>query len=287
MQSLASGSRSHRVILTVFAGRKRYLDILMKHIHIMLDEGTVDECHLWDFTRDFTDFLYLRAPRSVFDHPRVRIMSVQKKTSWTEYYDHYASNYGDNDGTVVIKCDDDIVFVDTSAVKAFIEYRIAHPEHLFVFPCIVNNGLCAYYMQSERDPPLLPSSNVGPEFELRKGGFETLVDDGTKAKWLHERFLSDPSGMRSDGITVLPFDQRISINFFAVMSRDLHVFATGITDDERYLTQVLPSLVQRHNVVYWPFVVSHFAFGPQRNTGLDDETERVLLSRYDELARRV
>lgn len=290
-------------ILTIFAGREVYMRILMKYVQCLMDRGLVQECHVWDYSRDLRDYKYLLSECSA-EARGVRLMSVTHKDSWSEYYNHYATTYGARDDVVVVKCDDDVVYIDVDAFPGFLAFRTAHPEHLFVFGTIVNNGLVAHLQQNTyptggRYRLASAGSEACPhEFELSVGGFERLVNDGCKAAWLHEWFLSREGARRAEGTTtpdaaagagahiVLPMEQRISINFFAVMSRDLHLFAPpgGIQDDERYLTQVLPSRVQRHNCVFTDFAVSHFAFGPQRLTGLDGEVERGLLSRYDALA---
>lgn len=291
-------------ILTIFAGRKMYMHILMKYVRCLLDRGIIDECHLWDYTRNFQDYKYLLAECTAHREGRgvVTLMSVQNKGSWREYYDHYAVTYGHLKDLVVIKCDDDIVYLDIDTFPAFIAFRVAHPEHLFTFPTIINNGIVAHMQQHQ--PSGYPNSRcrlapAGTEgcphvFERKLEGFESLVKDGKKAAWLHTWFLEAlgrvPTGAQirtpSDAHVLLALQQRISINFFAVLSQDLKLFAPegGISDDEYYLTQVLPSMVKRPNSVYTDMTVSHFAFCTQRDTGLDGCVESVLLQRYDALA---
>lgn len=277
------------IIFTVFCGRRRYLSILMKYVTRMLDRGIIHECHLWDFTKSFQDYKYLMALGSLPD-PRVKVMHVNRKLSFGEYYQHYARSFRD-EPVVVVKCDDDVVYIDVAAMNAFLSFRISHPDHLLCFPQIVNNGLCAYYMQLPLHPgiqiPKIPHT-----FEKNNGGFETLVEDGTKAAWLHAWFLdakeTDTIKKTTDSrnfISLEP-DQRISINMFAILAKDLHLLADPnvTTDDETYLTTVMPSMVGRANSVFWGTTVSHFGYSPQRLTGLGGNTETQLLERYDALA---
>ena len=41
---------SQRVIYTMFAGRRRYLEIHFRYTDILLQKGLVSEVHLWDYT---------------------------------------------------------------------------------------------------------------------------------------------------------------------------------------------------------------------------------------------
>ena len=40
-----------RVIFTVFAGRRRFMHILMAYVQPLLQEGVVDEVHVWDYCK--------------------------------------------------------------------------------------------------------------------------------------------------------------------------------------------------------------------------------------------
>lgn len=301
-------------ILTIFAGRRVYMQILMKYVRHLLAAKILDECHVWDYSRNFQDHKYLLSECSAHpERPGVCLMGVQHKGSWREYYDYYATRYGHRDDMVLLKCDDDIVYLDVGSLPAFIEFTVAHPEHLFTFPAIINNGVIAHMQQRQGfsnprlrigQPSDASPSSCPHEFELRTTGFESLIKDGKKAAWMHNWFLGvleasqgagsdegeeDSGNPVSDAHVLLALKQRISINFFAVRSQDLKLFAPegGISDDENYLTQILPSLVQRHNSVFPGMTVSHFGFGPQRDTGLCGSVETSLLQRYDNLAQNV
>lgn len=280
--------------------------ILMKYVACLIRRGLVDECHVWDYSRNMADYKYLLAECSADpEREGIRLMSVRNKRSWREYYDFYAEKYAGREDVVLIKCDDDVVYIDVDAFPAFIQHRLANPEILFTFATTINNGLVAHLQQRQAHqaggeyptgrhrlgPPM--SATCPFEFEQRVDGFEGLVGDGRRAAWLHEWFLKSLEGHdategHDDGshVCVIPLGQRISINFFAVLSKDLRLFAPaeGISDDEKYLSQTLPALVGRSNCIYTDMTVSHFAFGPQRETGLGGELETKLLARYNAVA---
>lgn len=282
-------------VFTIFCGRQRYLSILMRYVTKMLEGNIIDECHLWDYTRSLQDHKFLAKFNQKIEDTEIKVMHVRNKENFGEYYQFYSKSYTGTDA-VVIKSDDDIVYIDVEAMPAFIAFRISHPEHLLCFPVINNNGLCCHYMQqqnygaSHMIPPSCPYT-----FELNVGGFESLVSDGKKAVWLHNWFLQDrdtsilPSSHAVvDHHILIPQGQRVSINMFAVLSKDLHLLARpGVTiDDEKYLTMDMPSDVNRSNSIFTGMTVSHFGFGPQRGTGLEGAVETQLLARYEELAKR-
>ena len=55
---------------------------------------------------------------------------------------YYSENLNDND--ILIKCDDDIVFIDVNNFESYIN-SMKHGK--FYYPNIVNNDVCAYYQQ--------------------------------------------------------------------------------------------------------------------------------------------
>lgn len=264
------------VVLTVFCGRRRYLVLLMRYVALMLERGIIQECHLWDYTRDLQDHKYLMSvPRP--DDPSVKVVQVSNKANFGEYYQFYAKYGG---ASTIIKMDDDVVYVDVDAMPAFLHFRATHPEFLLVLPMIINNGVCAHLLQKSLRLPRTPHT-----FELKEGGFEALVGDGHMAEWLHDWFLNDHGAAADSSVTVLSPRQRISINMFAISAADLPLLAhPGVTaDDERCLSVDMPCSERRTNCIFGGTVVSHFGFAPQRETGLDGEVERRLLTRYADL----
>lgn len=276
------------VIFSIFAGRQRYLSILMRFVFEMLGRAIIHECHLWDYTKNLDDHKHLGSYGS---DSKIKIMRPSQKNDFGEYYRYYAST-SFKEETILVKSDDDIVYIDVETIPAFLAFRAAHPHHLLCFPEIVNNGLCAHHMQHSRSYPgrrMLPSTKACPHaFELSEGGFESLVSDGEKGAWLHGWFLDALEGDAGDPHMMLPAKQRVSINMFAMLAKDLHLLAHPdvTTDDETTLTQLLPTIVGRRNSMFLGTTVSHFGFGPQRTTGLDGEVEESLLKRYDNLSKR-
>ena len=68
-----------------------------------------------------------------------------KRDNWTPYYEYYAKNTADSD--IVLKIDDDIVFVNTSEFKCFVRFVDESVDALLVSANVVNNGVIAHFQQ--------------------------------------------------------------------------------------------------------------------------------------------
>lgn len=274
-----------KVIWTCFAGRKHNLAILLRYVIALIDRGIVHECHLWNFTRNSEDDRWLREhfeemrPHHLSDYP-IKLMDVKDKKSWSEYYKHYTKERYDNH--IIIKCDDDVVYIDIDQFQKFLKRREESPDALLAFPSIVNNALCANYQQ-----------NAGFFDEKRSGlgefpyntCFGRLWKNGRIAEDLHNNFidnLQEYKLMSKDMVTRdVQKGVRVSINLFAILSKDLDIFNTIGRDDELDLTVKKTLSTKRQNYIDLSCFVSHLAFYKQRSTGMN---EKHLLDRYSCLA---
>jgi Farnesoic acid 0-methyl transferase len=212
-------------------------------------------------------------------HESKKLFNVNNKKSWLEYYRHYSEQrYPDS---VLIKCDDDITFIDTEGFSRFIRHRIDNPEYLLSFPSIVNNGVCAHYQQQAG---LLPDSLGEFPYQTVCG---KLWESGALCESLHRHFIGhhreflEMSAALPEPLKAHKIGDRISINFFAVLSRDFKVLQEIGRDDERELSIRIPLKYRRAVCVDMSFVVSHLAFYQQRTTGLNED---AVIEEYARLA---
>ena len=176
---------------------------------------------------------------------------------WNPVYHHYAARADDYAGTVFLKCDDDIVYLDVERLADFIRFRRQGPDYFLVSANVVNNGVCAYVQQQLG---MLPE-NFGT-LEMPLGGHRgSLWESGIKAEALHRCFLANPTRFQQDGFFIPK--ARFSINFVSWLGEDLPHLDTRFTDDELDLTVTVPQFLGRANAIYLPFVVSHLSFRPQ------------------------
>lgn len=55
----ALGAVMNKVVLVTFAGRERRMEILTRYVQRAMDEGQIDEWHVWDFTRSPEDHAWV------------------------------------------------------------------------------------------------------------------------------------------------------------------------------------------------------------------------------------
>ena len=207
---------------------------------------------------------------------KVVLFDVQYRRSWLEYYQFYArrDRYGVDDYDVIVKCDDDIVYVDVDKFPAFVAKRCAYTQPMLLFASIVNNGMAAWYQQQAG---ILPRDVFVATYEPK--GFCKLWSHATHAAALHAWLLDSNAPPRADLVVLHPIDHRVSVNFFAVLGRDLKaVYGAVGEDDERDLTQLLPGVLGRPVAFDLGMVVAHLSFDRQRATGLDEPS---LVARYE------
>lgn len=188
---------------------------------------------------------------------------------WGSFYDHYARHAEDlYKNTVLVKCDDDVVGLQSDTFQQFINFRLAHPEFSLVFPNIINNGVCCY-LQKQHGVHDLPTDTYMPQL----GG--VLWESVTLAKRLHDTFLENPAAFSYEGHTVIPQGHRVSINMFAVLSSAMYDLFTEDTgkDDEFFLTQTHHGL----KAIYHGMYACHLSFHSQETPALEVPT---LLTRY-------
>lgn len=214
-------------------------------------------------------------------HPYARLFCVRNKSSWNEYYRHYTTSLYPNH--IIMKSDDDIVFIDVESFGRFTEQREQDKDSLLLLPNIVNNGNCAGHQQKRG---YLDNSLGAFDPDNVMG---RLWGDGKLCGQLHCHFVKNHESWveRSRGpndCVSVPKGTRVSINFFAIRSEDLFAYQIVTQDDERDMTVDATRVLNRSNKISMNMTVAHLAFYKQRETGLD---ERGALTLYRGLANKI
>lgn len=248
-----------KVIFSCFAGRQRYMEILSGYIRILKQRNLVDEIHIWDYTRNREDSLWLEREWSE------NIFKVNDKSTFIEYYDYYNKERYPEDDTVLVKCDDDIVYIDVDSFENFIKKRKQQVNVYIMSPMIVNHPTTSHILQ--------------------RNNCEIIHDDFFSPKFctfIHEKFLNNELS-RIHGLVahVTDDDSRFNINFIAILSKDFFVFKhPSIKIDDEGTLSKLSQLNNWYIVIDGEFFVSHMAFTKQREDGFD---ENELLEKYRSL----
>jgi hypothetical protein len=278
------------VYFTVFAGRRRFLGVLMAYVRPLLMRRDIDAVHLWDYCRLAADREYLRVQADAalgveIIVPPASDSGAKFPNKWKGYYAHYAALLRSDD--LLIKCDDDIVFL--ANLPALL--RVARADrgaHLLYFPSIVNNDVAASFQAADgliTDPEYV----LGLHASAEEGRYSRRpISDWfncTKcAEHVHGLFLEQPSRFFTGCVHEWRTPARVPINLF-VMS-GVHVrthfgaYANVQYVDEPYLTALLTERTQLPSLIVSDSVAVHFSFGFQHMTA-----ERELLERYRRLAK--
>jgi hypothetical protein len=197
--------------------------------------------------------------------------------TWENFYNHYTDKEFEND--IIMKCDDDIVFIDVNKLPKFIEF-VKNNDFDLVFANTINNGVCAHFQQNKFN--LIPKGLMDLEYPVN-GAKSSLWENGKKAECLHNYFIEKYKDFLDYEYNneFIPINTRFSINFFGFKGinwfkiKDAHY-----GDDEFNLTLYYSQNRNFKNVIYSDFYVSHLSFYQQNLTGINLAD---LLNKYDNL----
>ena len=124
-----SNRGNRRVTVAVFAGRRRFLSVLCRYLAVLLDMGLVHEVHVWDMALEVQDRRWLRALEALDRRFEVKGCTwdasspLRRFSCAYEYYSQQQSPDGnkisDHDD-VLVKVDDDVVYMDLPRFSSFI-----------------------------------------------------------------------------------------------------------------------------------------------------------------------
>jgi hypothetical protein len=196
--------------------------------------------------------------------------------SWKNYYNYYNDKKFKND--IIMKCDDDIVFIDLYKLPKFIDF-IKNNEYDLVFANTINNGVSAYFQQNKYN--LIPKELM--DLEYPNNGFcGSLWESGEKAEILHNYFIKNYNNFLNYEYNneIIQIDTRFSINFFGYKGKNWHKIIDCYTEDEALLTIDYVKNQNFKNILYTDFYVAHLSFFKQNETGINLNT---LIDNYNKL----
>lgn len=268
--------RDWKIVAVIPSGRGDYLRLLQAYLYQL--RPVLDYVVLWMNTECKRDINYIHTIHaSDPEFFRIEYLPDGEEVRGCDSIHHFFRNCT-QEGHIYMRFDDDIVYTDgLSRFQKFLDFRIDHPEYLFVFPNIVNNSYVSYYHKQNGvlDYPI--------EFERKCMGNQWASMDFTEFQ--HREFLHDAQRGRLDhwyfGKEEVGRGDRFSINSMAWMGDEFKKFGGRIgTFEEWYATVQLPKLQDKDSCIYGEFIVCHYAYFNQRHY-LDNCTD--ILERYGEL----
>ena len=278
--------KNHKVIATTFAGRQDRMSISIQYIIKAIEKGIVDEYHIWDFTKTESDKAWLQTVPQLND--KIKLFTnhyyeygeYRQDLHWYPYYSHYTlDNYTEE--TVVIKMDDDIVYMDLDGLERFVTFRIDNPQYFLVYGNVVNNGASTGLQQQYGAIPKDICPPDGFPYETYCG---ILWHSGELAKNLHLYFIDNMEKFKHEGFFEVPIGDRVSINFISFLGKDFHLTKTCFCDDERKLSLEMPQIIERGNVIFYPMLAAHLSFYSQEHTGVDP---KMLIEKYENILKNI
>lgn len=275
----------HKVTCWTPFGRERTVSLLVKYMERDVKRGIVDEYILYMNTDDdqAADRAYGYALAE--QHDWIRIIERPErypgpKQRSTGYFYRYATD----PGTVFVRFDDDIVYVHENAVENLVRARLQMDAPAAVFPIIINNAICSYFLQACDKIPR-EWGQVGM-YCMDPVGWA----NGPFAVKLHELLLDHIERGTVEDLYLhhdfqLPPGTQFSVSCFASLGSMYASLPDGpgilVPDEEEsWHTIHRPLATGASNVVRADSIVSHFSFFTQH--AFLNPTD--LLDRYRDLA---
>ena len=280
--------------ICVFLGREKNMVILHKYIELGLQENIINEYHMFDFSRNMLDHNFIKIeyerlisiyPTQIFLHNSLenydklsKKEKVKSQTNWNPFYKTLATKLYD-ENSIIIKCDDDILFIDIYALKNALNDRWKDKESFLIHSNCINNGVCAYYLRNNF-PMLKEKLSIYP-----KGGIlGALFEKPELAYAMHLQFLkdinNDISNLNNYIIDDVYFSSRISINFILIRGEDIKYLENVSTNDEYELSSKIPEELLRKNKIKGDLITSHLSYQMQDKIIL---SQNYILNLYNSL----
>lgn len=286
-----------KIVLFIFAGRQKYMDLQTPYLAEILRSLPAAELHIWNFSRNDHDNAYLQSlpsklPRTkVFNEfyaGRNEITTCTKSIgvlcsctkcrvgNWSEPYKYYASQDGD-EKTIYVKIDDDIIYIDTSRFRFFIEAIQANGKYI-ISANVMNNGICAILDNEVRNFVL--HHKFATKEDLESWWFLCASVDYFRFAHLH--FLEKKNLLTREELQLVSIPRsRFSINTLGFNREIIQHIANQLgagasMNDEHIISTSCDILILKG------FVTSHFHYSDQRSA-INETEEDYFLDNYRRL----
>ena len=248
------------------------MTILHAYVNTLLKEKIIDQYHIFDFSRNSNDKSFLfdsyqqlntNYPNQIYLHNYHENNFKQLKPNqydWSPFYKKI-SNKSFYQNSIIIKCDDDILFIDILGLKNAIQDRICDKKSFLIHTNCINNNICSYYHQHifsdiKNELNVFPKGGIlGPTFKNPYLAYN-----------MHNSFTNNVIANHDLTKYYIPsfyFNHRISINFILIHGNDCRYLKNTSYDDEYELSSYIPEKLNRPNKVFGHCLNSHFSYSLQ------------------------
>jgi hypothetical protein len=253
--------RNSKVVAVTPAGRRKYMEVLAPYI--FRDRHIFDQWMIWVNTGRDTDIAYLEGLQQA--HPGFVRLIRYKEPITVPAPQPWFFRHACEKGTIYVKFDDDICWVDSNAVEELVKFRQDNPKPLVVLANTINNGYCAY-IHSKRGAQ---DFFIGGEYpRIAPDCYNDVWRNPVFGEYVHKTFLNDLLAGETQKYLFeswpLAAFERFAINCIAWYGEDVNGEMGGMKDEELWLTVNRPRDAGRPNLICGSSLVSHFAFHKQR-----------------------
>jgi len=251
-----------KIVIVTPAGRKRYMEILLKYI--LREKDIIDEYRIWVNTKNQEDLDYFNELKEKYpdfitlDERFKEEHDCGSNINIFRFFDKCTE-----ENTVYIRLDDDIVWLESNFIKKLAEFRIKNPKPFLIYGAILNNAVIDSIVQK-----------LGLYSNLPPIGYNCLDENGwrspevavEKHNYLIDNYLSKlktPPKLFDNWM--LNNYERVSINCISWLGEEFAKFEGKVDhDEESWLSVVRPDTTKNPNMIYGGVYCVHYAFYTQR-----------------------
>ncbi|MDX3575994.1 hypothetical protein [Streptomyces sp. FL07-04A] len=142
----------HKVIAWTPYGRERTVSLLVKYMERDVKRGLVDEYRLYLNTDEGQEHDRAYAHELAEQHDWITLQhrpeGIDLGNLPKQRYTGLAYREMVDPDAVYLRLDDDIVYVHEAAIENLVRARLEMPAPAAVFPIIINNAICSYFLQA-------------------------------------------------------------------------------------------------------------------------------------------
>jgi hypothetical protein len=265
-----------KLIAVTPAGREKYLRLLS---HYVLRSPEVAEWQLWDNCRNESDRAYLRTLAA--SDPRCKLKQLPDANGDNQAIGSFFQ-FCDDPDALYLRLDDDIVFIEDDFFSRFTARTTAERGRAIWFaPIVINNAICNFLLQ--QFSRVVISGPISCQAMCPSSWAYPSLPEA-----LHPVLIEAVRSGRLGDFRVPDRDVRLSrfsvnaLGFFGAEKIALGdtFLPPGCTEEEEWLSAILPAKTDRPGTIFGDLIVAHFSFYTQERRLLQTD----ILDAYYSLA---
>lgn len=278
-----------RIICVSPVSKRRYMEVMTEHV--FKHRGIVDEFHFWFNTKDPVEGAYIK---SFAEQHKDFIKLIEGNPQYVGRIDNTRFFYKNctEANTIYFKIDDDIMFMEKNIFQTLATFIMKNPHYFLVFPLIINNSWCSYFLKEKgvisgestfsKWPEVF--GNVKERMKIKKPEprLHEFIDPkyilcdhfwnkGHVAYELQNNFLNDLLNNNIEkyriGNIELKNYESCSIGFICWQGETFNEFGGNVDsfEDESWLTTFYPLYSGKINCICSDAIVVHHSYYIQRD----------------------